>query len=79
MTDANYRCSLGEAAGRVASERGEAAYAQAFLEFVAEVQHAAPTLTLLDRVATELGVMRADPRLPVFDTIASDFGRILAL
>jgi glycosyltransferase involved in cell wall biosynthesis len=79
VSDAGYRRRLGENARHLAGERSEAAYAQGFIEFVAEVQRCAPALTLLDRVATELGVMRADPLLPVFDTIADDFGRVLSL
>jgi glycosyltransferase involved in cell wall biosynthesis len=79
VSDAGYRRRLGGNARRVAGERSEAAYAQDFIEFVAEVQRCAPALALLDRVATELGVMRADPLLPVFDTIANDFGRVLSL
>ena len=79
VTDAGYRRELGENALRVASERSEAEYAQAFVEFIAEVQQATPALRALDRVAGELGAMCADPSLPVFDTIARDFGRVLAL
>jgi glycosyltransferase involved in cell wall biosynthesis len=77
--DAGYRRRVGENARRIAGERSEAAYAQNFIEFVAEVQRSAPALTLLDRVASELGAMRVDPLLPVFDTIADDFGRVLSL
>ena len=78
MSDAARRRELGAHARRLASER-EPDYAQALIEFVAEVQHATPTLRSLDRVGDELGAMRADPSLPIFDDIASDFGRILAL
>jgi hypothetical protein len=79
MSDAARRRELGAHARRLASERGEPDYAQALIEFVAEVQHATPTLRFLDRDGDELGAMRADPSLPIFDDIASDFGRILAL
>ena len=54
-------------------------YALGLIEFVAQVQRTAPALALLDRVADELATMRADPSLPVFDTIANDFGRALEL
>jgi glycosyltransferase involved in cell wall biosynthesis len=79
VIDADYRRRLGANARSVASERSETAYAQALIEFVAEVQRATPTLQLLDRVAGELAAMRADPILPIFDKIANDFGRVLAL
>jgi glycosyltransferase involved in cell wall biosynthesis len=79
MSDAARRRELGAHARRLASEHGEPDYAQALIEFVAEVQRATPTLRFLDRVGDELGAMRADPSLPIFDDIASDFGRILAL
>jgi hypothetical protein len=78
VTDADYRRKIGENARGVADERSEAAYANGFIDFVGEVQRASPTLRLLDRVATELGVMGADPLLPIFDSIAGDFGRVLA-
>jgi len=79
VTDPDRRRSLGVEARRVASERSEAQYAQGLIEFIAQVGRATPTLALLDRVAGELGAMRADPSLPIFDTIAHDFGRILEL
>ena len=78
-SDAARRVELGAHARRLASERGEADYAQGPIEFVAEVQRATPTLRFLDRVGDELGAMRADPSLPTFHDIASDVGRILAL
>jgi hypothetical protein len=54
-------------------------YAAALLEFLARAQRTAPALALLDRVGVELGAMRAAPTLGVYDAIASDFGRFLAL
>lgn len=78
VLDAEERREIGANALRLAGELGEERYAQALIEFIAEVQRSVPALTLLDRVADELGRMRVDPKLPVFDTIAGDFGRILA-
>ena len=79
VADAGRRRELGARARRAAEARSEEAYARGLVDFLAEVQHAAPTLRLLDRVASELGAMHADPSLAVFDTIASDFGRALTL
>jgi glycosyltransferase involved in cell wall biosynthesis len=77
VLDADHRREIGANALRLAGDLGEDHYAQALIEFIDEVQRATPALMLLDRVACELGKMRADPSLTVFDTIASDFGRIL--
>ena len=79
VRDADERRRLGRRAAEVAAGRTEDAYARALVEFVAEVQRVSPALRLLDRVGGELATMSADPSLPVFDAIANDFGRILAL
>jgi glycosyltransferase involved in cell wall biosynthesis len=71
------RRRIGAAARRVAGERSEAAYAHGLIDFLELSRESAPALALLDRVAAELGALDADPNLPVFDTIASDFGRAL--
>lgn len=79
VTDAEYRRTLGVHARRVALERGETKYAEGLIEFIVEVRRATPTLRFLDRVARELGALGADTSLPVFDAIANDFARVLAL
>ena len=79
MTDADYRRTLGKHGRRVALERGAPEYAEGLIEFMGEVRRATPTLRLLDRVAGELGAMGTDPSLPVFEAIADDFARVLAL
>ncbi len=77
--DAGRRRAIGESARRLAGERTEAAYADAFMRFVAEVQRGAPGLLLLDRVATELGVAGADPASGVFERIAAALRPVLGL
>jgi hypothetical protein len=47
------------------------------MELLEESRRAAPALLFLDSLARELGHMRVDARLPIFDDIASDFARIL--
>ena len=78
VLDADQRREIGASALRLAGELSEDHYATALIDFIAEVRRSAPALKLLDRVGGELRRMRADPGLPVFDTIASDFGRVLA-
>jgi glycosyltransferase involved in cell wall biosynthesis len=69
------RRRIGAAARRLAGERSEAAYARGLLDFLELTRASRPALALLDRLAAELGALDADPSLPVFETIASDFGR----
>jgi glycosyltransferase involved in cell wall biosynthesis len=75
--DHERRRSLGERARAVASSYDERSYVEGLLELIEESRRAAPALRCLDAVARELGAMNVDRRLPVFDEIASDFGRIL--
>lgn len=77
VEDPDRRRRLGAAACRLASERTELAYASALLAFLERSRAESPALALLDRIGAELGAMEADPRLAVYDTIASDFGRAL--
>jgi hypothetical protein len=69
--DAARRRAIGENARRLAGERTEAAYAEAFMAFVAEVQRTAPGSVPLDRVATEPGTAGADPSSGVLERIAA--------
>jgi glycosyltransferase involved in cell wall biosynthesis len=77
--DAERRRAIGENARRLAAQRTEAAYAEAFMRFVAEVQRTAPGLLLLDRVATELGAAGADPASGVFERVAAALRPVLGL
>jgi glycosyltransferase involved in cell wall biosynthesis len=77
--NADLRRLIGENARRVACEYTEAAYAEAFMEFVSDVRRTAPGLVLLDRVAAELGAAGADPATGVFERIAADFKPVLGL
>ncbi len=81
VADAGHRQRIGARALEVATQRSEGAYAAALLEFVGEVSRSAPALALLDRVAAQLGAMRADPSLPLHLRCRSrrDFGRALGL
>jgi glycosyltransferase involved in cell wall biosynthesis len=79
VSDGGRRRAVGAAARRVAGERGEAEYAAGLIEFIGQVQRTAPALTLLDRVADELGAMRADPGLAVYDMIARELAPVLDL
>jgi glycosyltransferase involved in cell wall biosynthesis len=77
--DADRRRLIGAKARRLACEYTEAAYAEAFMEFVGDVRRTAPGLVLLDRVAAELGAAGADPATGVFERIAGDFKPVLGL
>jgi len=75
--DAGRRRVLAENARRVAVERSEDAYARSFIEFLAEVERAAPALALIDRIGLELGALGADPRLAIFDSLAGEINRLV--
>ncbi len=74
--DADYRRLIGENARRLAAERTEAAYAEALIEFIAEVREA-PGLVPADRVVSELGPAGAGPAAGRLRRIAGDVQRIL--
>ncbi len=79
VSSAELRRELGERAHALAVSYNERSYAEGLLAFVDESRGAVPALRFLDSVAYELGEMRVDSRLSIFDKIANDFGRILAL
>lgn len=79
VEDRERRLRIGARARAIAANYNERVYAEGVLEMVARARRAAPALRLLDVVAGELGAMHVDPRLTIFEGIASDFGRVLAL
>ncbi len=54
-------------------------YVEGLLSLIEQARSAAPALTFLDRAAVELGRMGVDRGLPIFDEIADDFARFLAI
>lgn len=77
VEDRDRRERIARRARAVAGERTEASYAGGLLDLIERARSASPSLRLIDRAATELGTMRADPALPVYDRIARDIGRAL--
>jgi glycosyltransferase involved in cell wall biosynthesis len=75
--DREHRDRVAERARALAAERTETRYAAGLIELIERSRRASPSLRLIDRAATELGAMRADPELPVYDRIAGDIGRAL--
>lgn len=72
------RDAVGRQARKFAESCTEAAYVEGLLELIEQSNRTRPALEFLDRVASELGEMHADSRLPIFNQIANDFGRVLA-
>lgn len=79
VLDPERRRRIGERGREVATDYSESSYAEGLLDLVNQSRHATPALSFVDSVARELGHMRVDKRLPIFDEIASDFGRVLTL
>ncbi|MFI4989751.1 MAG: glycosyltransferase [Solirubrobacterales bacterium] len=77
VTDAAMRERVGRAAREFAEACSERTYVEDLLRLIEQGRSAAPALRLLDLVARELGRMQVDPRLPVFDDVARDFGPVL--
>jgi glycosyltransferase involved in cell wall biosynthesis len=77
--DASRRQTVGARARALAASYSERSYAEGLMALIEESRHAAPALGCLDSVARELGQMDVDGRSPIFDKIAKDFARILAL
>jgi glycosyltransferase involved in cell wall biosynthesis len=79
VSDSERRRQIGERGREVAAACSEGSYVEGLLSFVEQSRHATPALSFVDSVARELGHMRVDKRLLIFDEIASDFGRVLSL
>lgn len=79
VLDPERRRRIGERGREVAAACSESSYAEGILGFVDQSHHATPGLSFVDSIARELGHMGVDERLPIFDDIASDFGRVLSL
>lgn len=79
VSDPERRRQIGERGREVAAACSESSYVEGLLSFVDQSRRAIPALGFVDSVARELGHMRVDKRLPIFDEIASDFGRVLSL
>jgi glycosyltransferase involved in cell wall biosynthesis len=73
------RADIGERARSLAACYNERRYAERFVRFAEQARRARPSLQFVDKVARELGRMNVDARLPIFDEISADFGRILPL
>jgi glycosyltransferase involved in cell wall biosynthesis len=73
------RRRIGAQARSLAASYDERSYAEGLLALIEESRRAAPALGLLDSVARELGHMNVDGRLSIYDSIANDFARILAI
>ncbi len=72
------RAAMGKRAQAVAAAYDEGSYVAGLLTLIEESRRAAPALGVLESAGRELGLMGVDGRLPIFDDIANDFGRILA-
>jgi glycosyltransferase involved in cell wall biosynthesis len=79
VSDPERRRRIGERGREVAAACSESSYVEGLLGLVDRSRHATPALSFVDSVARELGHMRVDKRLSIFDEIASDFGRVLSL
>jgi glycosyltransferase involved in cell wall biosynthesis len=79
VVDPERRQRIGERGRKVAASWNEDAYVEGLLAFIDQSRHATPALGFVDSVARELGHMQVDDRLPIFDEIAGDFGRVLTL
>jgi glycosyltransferase involved in cell wall biosynthesis len=79
VTDAELRRRLGASARALAASYDEQSYVEGLLELIEWSRRAAPALTCLDAAARELGFMKVDARLPIYDEIASDFARIFGI
>lgn len=79
VDDRDRRLRVGRRAREIAADYNERVYAEGVLAAIERSRRAAPALRLLDTVATELGAMGIDERLTIFEDIAEDFGRVLAL
>ena len=73
------RANIGQRASSLAACYNERRYAERFVHFAEQARRARPSLQFVDTVARELGEMNVDTRLPIFDEISADFGRILPL
>jgi glycosyltransferase involved in cell wall biosynthesis len=73
------REEIGERAREFAASCNERSYVEGLLGLIERARTAAPALRLLDYVSGELGEMHVDASLPVFQDIARDFARALAL
>lgn len=79
VADPERRQRIGERGRKVAASWNENAYVEGLLGFIDQSRHATPALGFVDSVARELSYMQVDDRLPIFDEIAGDFGRVIAL
>lgn len=79
VQDSGRRRRIGERGRQVAASYDERSYAAGLINVIQQSRHATPALSFVDSVAQELGHMQVDDRLPIFDEIAGDFGRVLTL
>jgi glycosyltransferase involved in cell wall biosynthesis len=79
VADPESRQGIGRRARALAASYNEHSYAEGLYAFIEESRHATPGLRVLDLVSRELGQMNVTTKLPIFDEIANDFGRILSL
>ena len=77
--DPRRREAIGVRARRFVADSTGRAYAEGALELIERARRAAPALGLIDRVATELGLMQVDEHMPTFQEVAGDFARVLTI
>jgi glycosyltransferase involved in cell wall biosynthesis len=79
VADVALRDRIGARSRALADSYDERPYAAGIMSLIEQCRRTAPALRLLDSVARELGEMRVDSSLTIFDEIAHDFSRTLVL
>jgi glycosyltransferase involved in cell wall biosynthesis len=73
------RQRVGDRARAVAASYDERHYVEGLLDLIDQSRRAKPMLSFLDSVASELGGLGVSSQMPIYEEIANDFGRVLAL